>query len=200
MKYITMALALFMMSVSPAKAHVERYEFDTVHSQIIFFVSHLGFSISEGEFLDWDGFIEFNHDEPAQSKVEVDIKTASIDMDDKKWDDHMKNEDFFNVEKYPSMTFKSTNIEVTGEKTAKITGDLTILETTKPVTLDVTFNNAGQHPFGNKYVAGWSATTSIKRSEFGMNYGLPNVGDDVEIRIEVEAVRQDGDKDEPKED
>lgn len=199
MKYITMAAALLMMSMSPAKAQVERYEFDTVHSQIIFFVNHLGFSISEGEFLDWDGFIEFDRDEPANSKVEVDIKTASIDMDDEKWDAHMKNEDFFNVEKYPSMTFKSTGIDVTGEKTAKITGDLTILETTKPVTLDVTFHKAGKHPFGDKYAAGWSATTSIKRSEFGMNYGLPNVGDDVEIRIEVEAVRQDGDKDEAKE-
>ena len=191
MKLLTLLTAFMLMAITPARAQVERYEFDTVHSQIIFFVSHLGFSISEGEFLDFDGFIEFNRDEPAKSKVEVTIDTASIDMDDKKWDDHMKNEDFFNVEKYPHMTFKSTGIKVTGKKTAKITGDLTILETTKPVTLDVKFNNSGKHPFGDKYAAGWSATTNIKRSEFGMKYGLPNVGDDVEIRIEIEAVRQD---------
>jgi polyisoprenoid-binding protein YceI len=180
-----------MTPLKQARAEIENYEFDTVHSQIIFFVSHLGFSISEGEFLDFDGLITFNRDEPEKSSVNVTIDTASIDMDDEKWNDHMKNEDFFNVEKYPHMTFKSTDIEVTGEKTAKITGDLTILETTKPVTLDVTFNKAGKHPFGDKYAAGWSATTSIKRSDFGMNYGLPNVGDDVEIRIEVEAVRKD---------
>lgn len=192
MKHLLLTVLFFVMGISTARAQIERYEFDTAHTQIIFFVSHLGFSISEGEFLDFDGFIEFNRDEPAKSKVEVVIDTNSIDMDDQKWDDHMKNEDFFHVEKYPTMTFKSTGIDVTGEKTAKITGDLTILETTKPVTLDVKFNKAGKHPFGDKYAAGWSATAALKRSEFGMKYGLPMVGDDVEIRIEVEAIRKGG--------
>ena len=93
------------------------------------------------------------------------------------------------------MTFKSTDIKVTGENTADITGDLTILETTKPVVLKTTFRKAGKHPFGDKYAAGFSASAKIKRSDFGMNYGLPNVGDDVTIRIEVEAVRQDDNTD-----
>lgn len=192
MKLLTLLTALMLVSISPAKAQIEQYEFDTAHTQIIFFVSHLGFSISEGEFLDFDGLITFNRDEPEKSSVNVTIDTSSIDMDDEKWDAHMKNEDFFHVEKYPTMTFKSTGIEVTGEKTAKITGDLTILETTKPVVLDVKFNKAGKHPFGDKYAAGWSATTSLKRSEFGMKHALPMVGDDVEIRIEVEAIRKGG--------
>lgn len=191
MRFLTVLAVLLMMGTAPARAAVETYEFDTVHTQIIFFVSHLGFSISEGEFLDFDGSIEFDRDEPTNSKVDVVIQTESIDMDDEKWDDHMKNADFFDVEKYPTMTFKSTGIEVTGDNTAKITGDLTILDTTKPVVLDTTFNKAGKHPFGDKYAAGFSAKANIKRSEFGMNYGLPNVGDDVEIRIEVEAVRKD---------
>ena len=195
MKYLYLTIALFMLGITPAKAQVEKYEFDTVHSQIIFFIDHLGFSISEGEFLDFDGFIEFNRDEPEKSKTEVTIETASIDMDDEKWNDHMKNKDFFNVEKYPTMTFKSTDIKVTGENTADITGDLTILETTKPVVLKTTFRKAGKHPFGDKYAAGFSASAKIKRSDFGMNYGLPNVGDDVTIRIEVEAVRQDDNQD-----
>lgn len=190
MKYLVLLTLWMIVAIPSARAEIERYKFDTVHTQIIFFVSHLGFSISEGEFLEFDGFIEFNHDELTKSKVEVVVDTNSIDMDDKKWDDHMKNEDFFHVEKYPTMTFKSTNIDVTGEKTAKITGDLTILETTKPVTLDVIFNKAGKHPFGDKYAAGWSATTSLKRSDYGMKYGLPMIGDDVEIRIEVEAIRE----------
>ncbi len=192
MKFLTLLIASMLMMASSAKAEIEIYGFDKVHTQIIFFVSHLGFSISEGEFHDFDGTIEFNRHEPEKSKVEVVIQTSSIDMDDQKWDDHMKNEDFFNVEKFPTMTFKSTGVEVTGEKTAKITGNLTILETTKPVVLDATFINAGKHPFGEKYAAGFSATTKIKRSDFGMNYGLPNIGDDVDIRIEVEAIRRNG--------
>lgn len=189
-RFLLSAAAIAALSMpGTAKAEVETYSFDTVHSQVLFFVSHLGFSISEGEFLDWDGSITFDRKNPENSSVEVSIDTASIDMDDEKWDDHMKNADFFDVEKYPTMTFKSTSVEVTGENTANITGDLTILETTKPVVLATTFNKAGKHPYGDKYAAGFSATAEIKRSEFGMNYGLPNVGDDVEIRIEVEAVR-----------
>lgn len=192
MKLLTLFTAFMILAITPAKAEIEQYEFEKAHTQILFFVNHLGFSNSQGEFHDYDGSIEFNRSEPEKSKVEITIKTDSIDMDDEKWDAHMKNEDFFNVPKYPNMTFKSTGIEVTGEKTAKITGDLTILETTKPVVLDVIFNKAGKHPFGDKFVAGFSATTKIKRSEFDMKYGLPMIGDDVSIMIEVEAIRQGG--------
>ncbi|MBI1300723.1 MAG: polyisoprenoid-binding protein [Alphaproteobacteria bacterium] len=167
------------------------YTFDKAHTQILFFVDHLGFSMSQGEFHDYDGHFHFNEKEPAKSDVEVVIQTASIDMDDEKWDEHMKNADFFNVEKFPTMTFKSTAIEVTSDNTANITGDMTILDVTKPVVLAVKHNKSDTHPFSGKYVSGFSATTTIKRSEFGMNYGLPGVGDDVEVRIEVEAVRTD---------
>ena len=167
----------------------DHYTFDKAHTQILFFVNHLGFSMSQGEFLDYDGHFHFNTKEPSKSDVHVTIQTASIDMDDKKWDDHMKNKDFFDVENYPTMTFKSTKIDVTGDNTANITGDLTLLGTTKPVTMAVTHNKSDKHPFGGKYVSGFSATAKLKRSEFGMTYGLPGVADDVEIRIEVEGVR-----------
>ena len=174
-----------------AKAEIEQYSFDTAHTQIIFFVNHLGFSNSEGEFLGFDGHFMFDRDQPENSDVEVTIHTASIDMDDEKWDAHMKNEDFFNVDQYPAMTFKSTGVEVTGENTANITGDLTMLDVTKPVTLAVTHNKSGKHNFSGKYVSGFSATASLKRSDFGMEYGLPMIGDDVEIRIEVEGIREE---------
>lgn len=176
---------------APANAEIEKYTFDKAHTQILFFVNHLGFSNSQGEFHDYDGYFLFDRDTPANSQIDVTIKTASIDMDDEKWDDHMKNEDFFNVETFPDMSFKSTSIEITGENTADITGDLTLLGVTKPVTLSVTHNKSGKHPFGDKYVAGFSGTATIKRSEFGMNYGLPMVSDDVEIRLEVEGVREE---------
>ena len=109
----------------------------------------------------------------------------------------MKNEDFFNVEKFPEMTFKSTGVTVTGENTGDVTGDLTLLGVTKPVTLHVTFNKAGKHPMGDKYAAGFSATGTLRRSDFGMDYGLPMVSDEVELRIEVEGVRENREGQEP---
>jgi len=189
MKKIT-AFLLAMMIATPAMA-AERYSFDKAHTQILFFVDHLGFSKSQGEFHDYDGFIEFDQENPENSKVEVVIQTKSIDMDDEKWDKHMRNSDFFDVKKYPTMRFKSTEIIVTGENTADIVGNLTILKKTQPVTLKTTFNKADIHPYSKKYVAGFSATTQIKRSDFNMRYALPGVGDDVEIRIEVEALRDE---------
>ncbi len=187
-----LAFGFILLTAQPGFAQEpERYSFDKAHTQILFFVNHLGFSNSQGEFHDYDGYFTFDMVSPEKSYVEVAIKTASIDMDDEKWDAHMKNADFFNVEAFPEMTFKSTNIEVTGEKTADITGDLTLLGVTKPVVLKTTYNKSGAHPYSGKFVSGFSATATIKRSEFGMVYGIPGVGDDVEIRIEVEGERQD---------
>lgn len=195
MKFLSLFLAagLMLMTISPAHAQIENYEFDKAHTQIMFSVSHLGFTNSHGRFMEFDGGFQFNRAEPEKSAVNVTIQTASIFMGTDKWDDHMKNQDFFNVEKFPTMAFKSTAVEKTGENTGKITGDLTILETTKPVTLDVVFNKAGKSPFGEMYKAGFSATANIKRSDFGMTYGLPMVGDDVKIMIEVEGDRLGGD-------
>lgn len=183
--------AFLFLFPAPVQAQIERYDFDKAHTQILFFVNHLGFSNSQGEFHDYDGAFVFDRGEPEKSSVEVTIQTASIDMDDEKWDAHMKSADFFDVEKFSAMTFKSTGVEVTGENTANITGDLTLLGVSKPVVLAVTHNKSGKHPFGDKFVAGFSANAVIKRSDFGMNYGLPMVGDEVQIRIEVEGVRAD---------
>jgi polyisoprenoid-binding protein YceI len=186
------ALAAFVLIQAPsARAQVETYGFDKAHTQILFFVNHLGFSNSMGKFLDYDGSFTFDRASPEKSSVQVSIKTDSIEMNDKAWNDHMKNADFFDVEKFPTMDFKSTAINVTGENTADITGDLTILGVTKPVVLKVTHNKSAAHPMApDRFVAGFSATAKIKRSEFGMNYGVPNVADDVEIRIEVEGMRE----------
>ncbi len=166
------------------------YVFDKVHTQILFFVDHLGFSKTEGEFLDFDGEIVFDPDDPENASVNVTIKADSIEMDDAEWNEHMKSADFFYVSQYPDITFESTDINVTGEKTAEITGNLTMLGVTKPVDMDVTFNKAGQHPVTSNYIAGFSARASLKRSDYGMTYGLPGVGDEVNIILEVEAIRQ----------
>ena len=187
---ISTALAGLVAVSNPAMAESEKYIFDQAHTQILFFVDHLGFSMSQGEFHQVDGHFMLDRENLASSVIDVSIPTASIDMDDDKWGAHMKNEDFFNVEKYPTMTFKSTSVEVTGEDSANVIGDLTILDVTKPVTFAVKHNKSGKHPFSGAFVAGFSASGSIKRSEFGMNYGIGGIGDDVTLRLEVEGIRQ----------
>lgn len=187
MKFILPAFAAALLMAAPAHAEVKNFTLEKPHTQIFFTVNHLGFSNSTGQFTDYSGTIEFNEAAPESSKVDVTIKTASLTMANDKWDQHLKSADFFNVEKFPDITFKSTGIKKTGDDTADITGDLTILGVTKPVVLATKLNKIGAHPMSGNDHAGFSATTSFKRSEFGMNYGVPNVGDDVTVRIEVEA-------------
>lgn len=182
--------AALSLVISAAHAAPEKYDFDKAHTQILFFVDHLGFSKSQGEFHDYDGGFTFDPEDWSASEVEISIRTHSIDMDDHAWDKHMRNEDFFHVNEHPTMTFSSTKVEKTGEDTGRIYGNLTLLGVTRPVTLDVTFNKSGVHFKSKEYIAGFSADTTIKRSEWGMDYGLPMIGDDVHIRLEVEGVRQ----------
>jgi polyisoprenoid-binding protein YceI len=170
-----------------AQAAPEKFELDKPHTQIIFSVNHLGFSTSYGKFTDYAGTINLDQQEPKNSDVDVTIQTASLDMSDEKWDEHLKSKDFFDVEQFPTMTFKSTKVEVTGDKTANVTGDLTLHGVTKPVTLAVTYNGTGKHPMMDRMETGFEATGKIKRSDFGMGYGVPAVGDDVNITISVEA-------------
>ena len=174
---------------SPAQA--ANYVLEPVHTQILFFCDHLGFSKSQGEFLKFSGHFSFDSDDPAASQAQVSIDTTSIDMDNAKWNDHMRNADFFDVEKFPSIEFNSTRVEVLSNTQANVHGELTILGQTHPVTLSVQHNKSGVHPFSGNYVAGFSASTTIKRSTFGMTYGLPALGDEVEIRLEIEGERVD---------
>ena len=192
MRIFAFALAalMFFGMTKPAAADPVQYEFDKVHSSIMFFVNHLGFSISTGRFLDFDGTYSFDPDAPETSSVDVSIKTDSLAMQDDRWDAHMKDADFFNVAKFPTMHFTSTEIVKTGEKTGLLKGDLTLLGITKPVELAVTLVGAGKHPMASRLVSGFSATGKLKRSDFGMNYGLPAVGDEVDIRIEIEGFKE----------
>lgn len=186
-RFASLVLAAALLAATPAAAAPEKYEFDTVHTQIMFAVGHMGYSFSHGKFNKFTGSLNLDLEQPEKSSVEVSIDTASLDLDDQKWNDHLKTPDFFNVEKFPAMTFKSTKVEKTGDNTGKVTGDLTLLGVTKPVTLDVTLNKAAVHPFYKKNAAGFSATGTLNRSDFGMTYGLPGVADEVKIMIEVEA-------------
>lgn len=185
---VTLVISCFTLALmATANGKALDYEFDTVHSQIIFKVNHLGYSNSYGKFRAFDGTLSFDANDWSTAKTEVSVNTKSIDLENKKWNDHMRNADFFDVGQFPTMTFKSTKLEKISENTGKLHGDLTILGTTQPITLDLTLNQAGIHPMSEQPHVGFSATGTIKRSEFGMIYGVPAVGDDVHIIIEVEA-------------
>ena len=180
------AAAVLALSASPALA-ADEFAFDHSHTHVLFFVDHLGFSTTQGEFLEFDGTLMLDTEAPENSSVTVSIVTDSIDTGYADRDEHLRSGDFFNVEEYPEMTFASTGVTVTGENSAEVAGDLTILGVTQPVTLDVTLNGLGAHPFNGSTVAGFSATTTISRSDFGMDFGVPAIGDEIEIRIETEA-------------
>ena len=180
---------LILISFFGSTSFAANYQLEPVHTQILFFCDHLGFSKSQGEFLTFEGTFSFDPNDVAASKANISIDTASIEMGNQKWNDHMKNEDFFNAEKYPTMTFVSTKVEPLADNTMNVHGDLTILDHTEAVILKVTHNKSGEHPFSGKYIAGFSATTHVKRSLFNMTYGLPALGDEIEIRLEVEGLK-----------
>ncbi len=190
-KDITLAFLALLLAAAPAVAATDKYAFDPAHTQILFSISHLGFSHSHGRFNTFDGSFAFDEKAPASSAINVSIDTGSIDMGSKEWDDAVKAEALLNAKKFPKMTFRSTSVAVTGDKTGIVTGDLTLLGVTKPVTLDVTYNKSGNHPYTKNMLAGFTATGTLKRSDFGMIKYLPDVGDEVSITIEVEGIRQD---------
>lgn len=166
------------------------YKVDPAHTHIAFAVNHISFADTRGQFRKISGEYTLDAENLENSSVNIVVQATSVDTIDEKRDDHLRTGDFFNVEKFPAISLKSTKIERTGDTTAKLTGDVTMLGVTKPVTFDVVLRNAAPHPFrGELFRTGWSATATIKRSEFGMNFGLPLIGDEVQLNIEVEGNR-----------
>ena len=170
-------------------ARAADFRIDTVHTQVFFSVSHLGFSHSTGRFKVKGGFIRFDADDWPQSSAEVVIDVASVDMGDAAWSDKLRSHEFFETGKYPTARFVSTRVEKTGERTGIVHGKLTLLGVTRPVDLNVTFNRSGPDPLTLAYTAGFSATASLKRSDFGIRKYASEIGDDVELRMEVEGLR-----------
>lgn len=193
MKKTLFAAALFAATaigtVSPAFAAPVSYKIDPAHTAVAFIVNHVGFSNVIGRFNTVGGDISFDKDAVEKSTVSVTIDTTSVDTNHAKRDEHLRSPDFFNAKEFPKMTFKSTTIEKTGDKTGKLHGDLTMLGVTKPVVLDVTFNKDGVSPASKLETAGFSARGTVKRTEFGMKYGAPAIGDDIQLLIEIEAVK-----------
>ena len=185
--------ALLLIGLVAASAHAlaagSDYRFDPVHTQILFSVSHLGFSQPSGRLHVKSGFIHFDKNDWPGSKVEAVVDIASLDMGDAAWNAKLRSWEFFGADKHPIAQFVSISVEKTGERSGLVHGRLTLLGFTRPLDLAVTFNRAGVDSYSLHYTAGFSATATLKRSDFGMKKYLPDVGDKVELRIEAEGLR-----------
>ncbi|MDE3060040.1 MAG: YceI family protein [Pseudomonadota bacterium] len=180
----------FLAFAAPAQAATETYAFDPMHASVTWFINHFGFSNPSGKFTAVQGTLTLDDAHPENSKVAVTITIGNLVTGIDKLDAHLKSADFFNADQFPTASFTSDKVERTGDKTAKVSGMLTLHGVTKPVTLEVTLNNIGESPITKKKTAGFSATAMLKRSDFGIDKYLPGLGDDVKLIIETEAALQ----------
>lgn len=191
MKTLSFAAAL-SVAATMSFAEAEKYVLDASHSQVVFNYNHLGASTTYGMFSGFEGEIMFDQANPADSSVTVSMPVKSMFTGWEARDGHFMSGDFFGAEDGDLVTFASTSIEVTGEGTAKISGDLTMNDVTKSVVLDAKLNVVGSYPFGpnqGKAWAGFDATTTVVRSDFGLGAFAPAVSDEVQIAISVEALK-----------
>ncbi len=168
---------------------------DNSHSEVEFTVKHLMISTVKGRFKTLGGTVVFDPANHTTSEIDVTIDAASVDTHDEKRDGHLKSPDFFDVAQYPTLTFKSTNVEKISDENFKVTGDLTMHGVTKPVVLDVEYGGQGKSPFGYT-AAGFTAKTSLNRKDFGLNWNVAMeaggvmVSEKVNINLEIELIAQ----------
>lgn len=170
-------------SADPSQVRPGRYVLDPAHGKITWSVSHLGFSTYYGQITDVAADLSLDPKSPAQSRLTARIGTASVDGLNPAFNRHVRGPDFFDAERFPVATFASTGVEPTGPTTARVLGELTLKGVTKPVVLDVTFNQAGTNPVDKVYTVGFDGRALIRRSEFGISAFLPAVGDEVTLRL-----------------
>ena len=185
-----LALATLLTAAFLPAFAADKYAIDPTHTQVEFTYSHFGFSNITGRFDQVESEFYFDPADPTQSSVKVTIPMASLSTGVEKLDEHLLTADFFDATQFPTATFTSTGVTAAGEGKLKVAGDLTIHGVTRPVVLDVTINKIGEHPMAKVPAAGFDATTTIKRSEFGVNYMVPNIPDEMTINLFVEGVRK----------
>lgn len=187
MKHLVLPFAFAAALAGTNAANAETYALDASHSQIIFSYDHLGFSTTYGAFSGFDGTIEFDADAPENGSVSVSFPVTSMFTGWEKRFGHFMSPGLLNAAENGTVTFASTSIEVTGENTGLITGDLTLNGITKSVVLDATLNKAGPHPQNGQDWLGFDATTTLIRSDFAVGMAAPFVSDEVLVMISIEA-------------
>lgn len=188
---LVLLLLIGFAGITQLVAASDTYEIDTEHSMIIFRAKHSGVSYNYGRFNEFSGTLAMDETDISKSTVEFEVKAASVDTGNEKRDQHLRSSDFFSAKQFPVITFKSTKVkakEGAGE-VLEVTGDLELLGVKKSITVDVEITGRGEGRQGESLI-GFESTFTIKRSEFGMTFGMGSVSDDIRLTISVEAVRK----------
>ena len=183
-----LVIALMSAATTSQAGELQRYRFDPIHSQIVFFVGHLGFSQAIGRVRLGPGYFNFGDDDWSRAKVDVTVDLDNLDMGDAKWTDAVKASQLLDVARYPQARFVSRSVEKLRGNDGVIRGELTLHGKTVPLGLAITFNKAGRDPYAFKDKAGFSAHATLKRGDFGISRYQGVVGEEVELRIEVEGI------------
>lgn len=187
MRKTLLVAALFAFAGSAFAAPVS-YKIDPNHTNVLASWNHFGFSNPSINFGEADGTIVYDADKVSASSVQVTLPLTGLSALAADFYDHLTGDKWFDAAKFPAATFKSTKVEAAGEGKLKVTGDLTVKGVTKPVVLNVTLNKAGEQPMAKRAAIGFDATATVKRSDFGLGAYVPNVSDEVTLRITTEAV------------
>ena len=187
-------VVLFMSFASSASANngitgVERHNIAKDHTNIVWYISHMGFSRTIGSFNEFEGIVDLNFDDPSKSKILITIQTDSITSGVTDLDQKLKGDQFFKVDEYPEASFESTDITLIENDTATVRGNFTMLGKTDEISLDVRFNKRAMDPILNRMRTGFSIKSSLQRSRWGMDQMLAFVSDEIAIVIEAEALR-----------
>lgn len=186
----TLVGATLLMSTTPGvAAKAETWRFDPVHTQVVFFADHLGFSHGIGRMKVREGWLRFDVADWSTAQVDVTLDIGSLDMGEAKWTQAVQSGRFLDSARWPTAHFVSTSVEKTDAGNGLVHGQLTLHGVSKPVTLAITFNRIGRDPYAFKTKAGFTARTTLNRFDFGIERFRDVVGAEVELRIEVEAIR-----------
>lgn len=188
-KVVAVASAVLFSSSFTVAATTD-YKIDPTHTMTLFSWSHFGFSNPTANFNDVQGVIQVDEQNPEKSSVAVTIPVKSVDSHVPALDKEFLSEGWFNEARFPAITFKSTKVETSDKKHFKILGTLSVKGISKPVTLDAVLNQQGKHPMTKKQTVGFNATTSFKRSDFGLGNYVPAVSDEITVNITTEASAQ----------
>jgi len=183
----TLIFAAALLATGAASAEPVNYTLDPAHTQVAFSIDRFGFNHVLGRFEDVSGEMIIDEANPANSSVRATIQVGSVDSGNDARDQHLKEPRWLDATQFPTMEFRSTSVRLTGERTAEVIGDLTLLGQTHPVTLNVTLNNIADSPSNRRRTAGFSATGSLNRSAWGSTTGPNLIGDSVSIQIEALA-------------
>lgn len=191
MKKLLIATAMSAAALTSSFANAADYQVDIkgAHAFVNFKIQHLGYSWLTGRFNTFDGKFQWDADKPNASNIEITIETASIDSNHAERDKHLRGNDFLDVKKYPTATFKSTSYKSTGKGKGTITGDLTLHGVTKSITFPVSQLGEGKDPWGG-YRTGFEGTTKLKLSDYGISYNLGPASTHVEMELYIEGIRQ----------